>query len=63
MKKIFEFKEYLKDFIMMQYGLRNIALHNFDFILQVLDTYLISYRDFSTIASLAVPSVYSSLIV
>lgn len=35
LNKVYEFKEYLLDHLLTQYGLRNIAQRNYDYILQV----------------------------
>jgi hypothetical protein len=35
MKKTFEFREYLFEFLLNQYGLRNIAQKNYDIIIHV----------------------------
>jgi len=45
MKKIFELREYLMDYLLKQYGLMNIAKKNFDIILEVLFICIISFRD------------------
>lgn len=39
LKKIFDFKDYLVDHLMMHYGLRNLATRHFDFILERLFAY------------------------
>ncbi len=39
MKKIYEFKDYLKDYLLLQYGLKNISMHHFEFILEVIIIY------------------------
>lgn len=35
MRKVYEFKDYMMDYLLMQYGLKNIATKTFDLIISV----------------------------